>query len=187
MLFFIGRGSERFSERPVAMTGPDPTTTQRPHRTSHHSFSRYMNPRNVSHPMNRSNTPGEKSSNTSVHQNPHTRVCGPMDKAPVYGTGDSRFDPWQTQVGLQSTPFCLPPRRPLDPWQTQSTPFCSPTSCSCTNLARTYELRRMRRRRRWQDGLLLLSVRSSTCRCSLPTSQGRLPTRYPFLTSQFPP
>ena len=23
--------------------------------------------------------------------------CGPMDKAPVYGTGDSRFDPWQDQ------------------------------------------------------------------------------------------
>jgi hypothetical protein len=25
-------------------------------------------------------------------------VCGPMDKAPVYGTGDSRFDPWQTHL-----------------------------------------------------------------------------------------
>ena len=24
--------------------------------------------------------------------------CGPMDKAPVYGTGDSRFDPWQDQL-----------------------------------------------------------------------------------------
>ena len=27
----------------------------------------------------------------------YTRSCGPMDKAPVYGTGDSRFDPWQDQ------------------------------------------------------------------------------------------
>jgi hypothetical protein len=22
------------------------------------------------------------------------RTCGPMDKAPAYGAGDSRFDPW---------------------------------------------------------------------------------------------
>ena len=27
-----------------------------------------------------------------------TRLCGPMDKAPVYGTGDSRFDPWQSHA-----------------------------------------------------------------------------------------
>ena len=27
--------------------------------------------------------------------------CGPMDKAPVYGTGDSRFDPWQDQLFVE--------------------------------------------------------------------------------------
>ena len=25
------------------------------------------------------------------------RTCGPMDKAPAYGAGDSRFDPWHVQ------------------------------------------------------------------------------------------
>ena len=30
----------------------------------------------------------------------YSRVCGPMDKASVYGTGDSRFDPWQTHKRL---------------------------------------------------------------------------------------
>ena len=31
-----------------------------------------------------------------------TRPCGPMDKASVYGTGDSRFESWQGQFYLSS-------------------------------------------------------------------------------------
>ena len=27
----------------------------------------------------------------------HYRTCGPMDKTPAYGAGDSRFDPWHVQ------------------------------------------------------------------------------------------
>jgi hypothetical protein len=26
------------------------------------------------------------------------RTCGPMDKVPAYGAGDSRFDPWHVQL-----------------------------------------------------------------------------------------
>ncbi len=26
------------------------------------------------------------------------RTCGPMDKAPAYGEGDSRFDPWHVHT-----------------------------------------------------------------------------------------
>ncbi|KAK4030580.1 hypothetical protein OUZ56_023857 [Daphnia magna] len=29
-------------------------------------------------------------------------MCGPMDKAPAYGAGDSRFDPWHVQEALFS-------------------------------------------------------------------------------------
>ena len=29
------------------------------------------------------------------HARPISRPCGPMDKASVYGTGDSRFESWQ--------------------------------------------------------------------------------------------
>ena len=36
--------------------------------------------------------------------------CGPMDKAPVYGTGDSRFDPWQNQ---NFCPFVCPCSLPV--------------------------------------------------------------------------
>ena len=32
-----------------------------------------------------------------VHLETTGRLCGPMDKARVYGTRDSRFDPWQSQ------------------------------------------------------------------------------------------
>jgi hypothetical protein len=54
-----------------------------------------------------------------------------MDKAPVYGTGDSRFDPWKTQrstffaILLSTVTFC----RPLE--DTGNT-FCSHT---CTRPA----------------------------------------------------
>ena len=45
------------------------------------------------------------------------RSCGPMDKAPVYGTGDSRFDPWQDHNSFfsLSRTWGDAPRRQLRP------------------------------------------------------------------------
>ena len=48
---------------------------------------------------------GSHNKNASISRRPE-RLCGPMDKARVYGTRDSRFDPWQSQCEHLVSTFC---------------------------------------------------------------------------------